>query len=126
MLHGFKPVASRNAGQAAEEKALGYLSKQGLRFVQKNYNCRMGEIDLIMHDGVYLVFVEVRSRSNPQFGGGAESITYRKKQKIMRAASYYLMTQNLQGKIPLRFDVVSIDTRLGTLSWIKDAFGVDY
>ena len=51
---------SRLVGQQAEDSACAYLIKQGLQFVTRNFNCRLGEIDLIFKDGDELVFVEVK------------------------------------------------------------------
>lgn len=113
-------------GQVTEEKALEYLMDKGLKLVTRNYSCRLGEIDIIMRDKNYLVFIEVRSRISMSFGGGIASITYAKRQKIIKTTSYYLIKHQLQDKHPIRFDVISIDGALGTISWIKDAFGADY
>ena len=52
-------------GVQAELWAARFLQRQGLRLLAQNYRCRVGEIDLIMQDGVTLVFIEVRMRSNP-------------------------------------------------------------
>ena len=112
-------------GRIAEEKALAYLLAQGLKLIRQNYSCRLGEIDLIMRDRNCLVFIEVRSRISKNFGGGLGSITYTKKQKIIKSASYYLLTQNMQ-TWALRFDVISIDGKAASITWIKDAFGMDY
>ncbi|MDI1351652.1 MAG: YraN family protein [bacterium] len=113
-------------GQLAEQKALDYLLKQGLTYVSRNYHCRLGEIDLIMKDKDYLVFIEVRSRTNQQFGDGAASITYAKRQKIIKTTSFYLLKHKLCDTHPIRFDVVSIDGKSGTINWLKDAFSSDY
>ena len=60
-------------GAAAEEAALRYLLARGMRLKARNYQCRLGEIDLIFdHDGT-LVFVEVRQRRSSAFGGAASS-----------------------------------------------------
>ncbi len=119
-------MINQQVGQFAEDKALDYLSKQGLQLVRRNYNCSLGEIDLIMQDKDSLVFIEVRSRSNPRFGGGIVSITYAKKQKILKAALHYLSNNSFQDQFPLRFDVVSLDGPSGQMTWLKDAFGADY
>lgn len=118
-------MRTQKSGQQAEQNALAYLTAQGLRLVMQNYYCRLGEIDLIMRDGAYLVFVEVRSRTNTRFGGGIASITPAKRRKILTAATHYLMTNRLLDKNPSRFDVVSIDGKSGTLTWLKDAFNAD-
>ena len=119
-------MITKEKGHVAEEKALTYLMKQGLKLVMKNYYCRMGEIDLIMHDKEHLVFIEVRSRVSEQFGGGIASVTYAKKQKIIKAATYYMLAHQEHNKLALRFDVISIDGKSASITWIKDAFGADY
>lgn len=117
---------SQKAGYLAEERARDYLISQGLKWHESNYRSRLGEIDLIMRDGDYLVFVEVRARTSPAFGGAIESITYNKKQKLMKTASLYLLAKKLQDKQAIRFDVLSIEGRAPKITWIKNAFGADY
>lgn len=132
LLYQFKELErnyslkTQKDGKAAEEKALEYLQKQNHQLVMRNYNCRLGEIDLVMRDGSCLVFVEVRSRTNPGYGSGIESITFAKKKKIIKSASHFIMKYNLENQCPIRFDVVSIDGRQGSMTWLKDAFGADY
>ncbi len=53
----------RRFGAKAEKAAENYLQQQGLRRLAQNYQCRFGEIDLIMQDGDTLVFIEVRCRA---------------------------------------------------------------
>jgi putative endonuclease len=109
-----------DAGTQAEEQALGFLRSRGLHLKTRNYRCRLGEIDLIMTDGETLVFVEVRMRRNRAFGGAAESITPRKRTRLIAAARHYLA-----GKRALpacRFDAVLIESDAAPV-WIKDAFG---
>ncbi|WP_298624163.1 YraN family protein [uncultured Legionella sp.] len=119
-------MSTLETGHVAEQKALTYLLAQGLTFVGQNYSCRLGEIDLIMREGAYLVFIEVRSRSHQGFGGGAASITYAKRQKIIKTTSHYLMKNKLYEQFPIRFDVISIDGSSGMITWLKDAFNADY
>ncbi|NLO79422.1 MAG: YraN family protein [Xanthomonadaceae bacterium] len=109
-------------GESAERRAERYLRAQGLRLLDRNYRSPHGEIDLIMQDGATLVFVEVRLRSNPRFGSGADSIDHRKRQRLLRTAEHYLQRQR---RIPAcRFDVVSLDGT-GKIHWIPDAFGAE-
>ncbi|KTD53584.1 hypothetical protein Lsan_3994 [Legionella santicrucis] len=117
---------TQEKGRAAEEKALAYLTKQGLKLVVNNYRCRFGEIDLIMHDNNYLVFIEVRSRVSNQFGGGISSVTYTKRRKIIKTATCFILEHQKYNQFALRFDVVSIDGDTASINWIKDAFGTDY
>jgi putative endonuclease len=119
-------LTTREKGRIAEEQALAYLVAQGLKPVTQNYNCKLGEIDLIMRDRDYLVFIEVRARVSANFGGGIGSITYAKRQKIIKSASHYMLTHKVQDKWAMRFDVISIDGKSASITWIKDAFGMDY
>lgn len=96
----------RAVGAAYEAKAAKHLESLGYRILERNYRCRTGEIDLIaMHEG-YLVFVEVKFRQDAHAGYGAEAVTWRKQQRIIRAAQWYLMEKR-GGERPCRFDVVS-------------------
>lgn len=115
-------------GEDAEAACYRYLKSQGLKLVNKNFSCRYGEIDIIMLDKKVLVFVEVRFRRNNDFGGGLESITASKQQKLRKTAELYLQ-QNNQYK-NARFDVVSMsknnqtkpDKQQYTFDWINNAF----
>jgi putative endonuclease len=102
--------------------ALHYLEAQGLTLVTRNFRCRTGELDLIMREGEYLVFVEVRSRRYIRYGTPAESVTRPKQQKLLRAAAFYLQGRHLD--LPCRFDVVAILRPGGEphIEWIRDAF----
>ena len=106
-------------GIEAEDLALDYLQRQGLRLKTRNYTCRLGEIDLVLEDGATVVFVEVRQRSSTAFGGAAESITARKRNKLIATARHYLAHER---NLPAcRFDAVLIDGD-GHIEWIRDAF----
>lgn len=114
---------SQQIGFAAEDLARNYLGSHGLTWVESNYRCRLGEIDLIMRDLNYLVFIEVRSRTSSAYGGAIQSITYSKRQKLLRTATLYLQTKKLYDKQLCRFDVVSLDGVPPKITWIKNAFG---
>lgn len=109
-------------GSEAERYAEGFLLHQGLILLQRNYYCRFGEIDLVMRDGSTLVFVEVRMRTNQNFGGARGSITFAKRRKLLRAARHYL--SSLGSEPPCRFDAVLLSGFGGSeIEWIRDAFG---
>ncbi len=109
------------SGTQAESLAAHYLLQQGLILVVQNYRSRFGEIDLIMQDGTTLVFVEVRLRSNSDFGGAAASIDTRKQQRIIHTAQQYLAT--LVRTPPCRFDAVLLGGDQGeNMQWLKNAF----
>lgn len=108
------------SGRAAEDVALLLLQNHGLRLVERNYRCRLGEIDLVMRDGRTLVFVEVRARASIKFGGARESITARKRNRLRAAARHYMAAH---GDVPeCRFDAVLLEGD-NLPNWIENAFG---
>ena len=110
-------------GQHWERRAETYLQRQGLRTVERNFHCRLGEIDLVMRDGAVTVFVEVRYRRRSSFGRARESVTAQKQLKIARAAGIFLTRQPELAQTPCRFDVLSIDGgALPRIHWLKNAF----
>ncbi len=123
-------VTTRKQGEHTENLACQYLENKGFKLIEKNFNCRVGEIDLIMKDNNSLVFIEVRYRRSNNFGSGAESITASKQAKLIKTASLYLQRHDKLDKYPARFDVVSITGFVETdniknidFNWIENAFG---
>jgi len=119
------PSTTRQRGQQAENLALTYLRRAGLILVARNYRTPGrggGEIDLILRepDGT-LVFVEVRSRASPAFGGAAGSVGQIKQQCLRYAARHFLL--RWPGHHACRFDVIAIDG--GNVQWLRAAFEAD-
>jgi len=110
-------------GHHAEQLACDYLQQHKLKLITKNYHCRRGEIDLIMHDKDTLVFIEVRYRKSSRFGSALESVNQQKQQKIIITATHYI-SQQTPSFSNYRFDVVAITptTNYPEIIWIKDAF----
>lgn len=118
-----------------------------MREVAANANYRFGELDLVMldfgrldfgrldrgrsdggrNDGTTLVFVEVRYRRNPYFGGGAASIDTNKRRKIVHAAQAFLAAHRQFANAACRFDVIEADgdPAAPRLNWLRDAFRAD-
>ena len=123
-----EPALDRRArGDAIEAAALGFLQQHGLRLLARNARSRGGEIDLVMLDGAAVVFVEVRYRANPAFGGGAASVGAGKRRRLVRAAQAFLLRHPHHADAPCRFDVVAAsgDPATPMLEWLQDAFRVD-
>lgn len=125
-----KPGRSSTAtGKQAEGLALAYLTRQGgLRLIERNYQCRPGEIDLIMMDHEVLVFVEVRYRQDQRnrFGSAAESVTVAKQKRLIGGAQHFLNSQQGYAEYPCRFDVLAMSGPIDhpDYQWIQDAFRV--
>ncbi|MEY3182503.1 MAG: hypothetical protein RLZ35_488 [Pseudomonadota bacterium] len=124
-LNVSKTNTSYQVGGWVECLALNYLLKHGLKRLAQNYRCRIGEIDLIMQEDKYLVFVEVRYRKNEDFGGAKASITRNKQQKIRQVAQYYLKKFGMRAQhIFCRCDVIAVSGAKEGLKieWLKNAF----
>lgn len=114
----------RKQGDEAEDAAARYLAAKGLRIEQRNFCCRGGEIDIVAWDRGTLVFVEVRYRGSGSLENPMESVTIRKQQRLIHAASIYLQQQR-QWQAPCRFDVIAVTPgriRRFRAQWIKNAF----
>jgi putative endonuclease len=107
-------------GRQGEEAALAYLRRHGLVFIEANFRCKLGEIDLILRDGATLVFVEVRQRAAGAQVNAAASIGPAKIRRIVRACQYYL--QRFRHMPPCRIDVVAIDGE--HIAWLRNAIEV--
>jgi len=95
-------------GAAGEDLACGHLQRLGMRVLERNFRCRVGEIDLVARDGDTVVFVEVKERGGASHGAAVEAVTPAKRLRVVRAARIYAAVQGLS-EVPLRFDVVAID-----------------
>lgn len=117
-------MSTRQRGDNVELFAENHLKKQGLTLVEKNFNSRFGEIDLIMLDNSTLVFVEVRFRANTSYGSGAETVNFRKQQKIIKTAQLYLQANKKMQQRDCRFDVVSVTlaAQEPLIEWHQNAF----
>lgn len=116
-------MTTRDIGKLHEGLAANYLQQHGLQLLQRNFQCRTGEIDLIMLSHDTLVFVEVRYRKSDAFGSAIESVTYKKQQKILKTAQFYLMKNPQHQHLNYRFDIVGISQNGQTIDWLSNAFG---
>ena len=113
----------RTLGTQKEEIVADYLVRQGIKILERNFPCKMGEIDLICLDKGCLVFAEVKYRKNTSYGYPQEAVTKNKRRKIILVSGYYRMLKHYGDNIPMRFDVISILNN--EIIWDKNAFGYD-
>jgi putative endonuclease len=117
---------TRAAGARYEGVALAHLEGAGLVLVARNYNCRYGEIDLVMRERDTVVFVEVRYRRPGGFGGGIDSVHAGKRAKLIRTAGAFLAEHPRLADAACRFDVLAItdgaDRVTPSLDWRRNAF----
>ncbi len=96
-----------NLGARGEDIAVSYLKKLGYEIVERNFRCKLGEIDIVAYDGKTLVFIEVRTRRSKHFGSPISSVSYQKQKKLITLARFYLKKYCLFDR-SARFDVVGI------------------
>ena len=98
----------QEVGRLGEKAARKFLKKRGYRIRETGFRCPHGEIDIVARQKDYLVFVEVRTKTSPDFGSPEESITQAKKKKLIASALTYNSTHQ---KLPplWRIDVVAIE-----------------
>ena len=114
------------AGAWGEALAAEYLRKKRYTLVAAGYYCKFGEIDLIVKDRKFLVFVEVKLRRSANFAAAREYVDWHKQDRIRVTASAYL-SQN-PTKLQPRFDVIEIyapegtETKQPLIEHMEDAF----
>ena len=113
----------KEIGQKGENLAVAYLQNLGYKVLERNYRCKLGEVDIIALDNDTLIFIEVRTRSSLDFGLPQESINRRKRHQISKVALEYMTRKKLKNT-PARFDVVAVSLEPGKekVDLIKDAF----
>ena len=94
-------------GARGEDIAEKYLRKKGYHILERNFRCRLGEIDIIALDGRTLVFIEVKTRRNQNYGRPCEAVNLVKIRHILRTAACYTALSRVRYE-ELRIDVVEI------------------
>ncbi|KLV06360.1 YraN family protein [Photobacterium ganghwense] len=111
----------RQQGKTYEVMAETHLRRHGLVAVARNFQCRGGEIDLIMRDRHCWVFIEVKFRQHNHYGSAAEAVNWRKQQRIKRAALFWLQQQgHAIEHTEFRFDVVSLEGTPPQIEWFTN------
>ncbi len=114
----------KELGNKGEEIAANFLKKQGYQIIERNYQARMGEMDIVAGEGKSIVFVEVKTRRSADFGLPEEALSYDKRRRLTKLALGYLAYHKIKDK-NCRFDVVSIlidGDRVKDIRLIKNAF----
>ena len=117
----------RAAGAVFEQRACEALQQAGLVLLERNFNTRHGELDLVMRHGDTVVFVEVRHRLRASHGGAIASVTDAKQAKLISAARLWLAMRPTHAHRPCRFDVICYDGPADSarMSWYRNAFEAD-
>ena len=106
-------------GLVGEDLAADYLVKNKYKIIARNYNCPLGEIDIVALDKKMLVFVEVKTRTSQTFGLPREAVNKPKQRHISKTAQYFMREYDVFS-LETRFDVIEVlDEKI---NHIKNAF----
>lgn len=97
----------KRVGNRGEDIAADYLSNKGFQIIERNYRYGHGEIDIVAKDGDVLVFVEVKTRKNLEFGPPELAVTKSKQRQVRKISEAYLVEKNINDT-DCRIDVVAI------------------
>lgn len=100
-------VHNKSIGSYGEDLAVNYIKNLGYIILQKNFKCKIGEIDIVAKDSEYIVFAEVKTRYNNKYGMPCEAVTPYKQNKIFKTAQFYIMINNINS-FKFRFDVIEV------------------
>ena len=114
------PSSRQETGRRGEEEAVRFLSKKGVKILERNFRDWNGEIDLIGEQDGVLLFIEVKYRGSQRFGTPEEAVTPEKQHNICRTALYYLHQTGRTAGTSVRFDVIALTD--ASIRWIRDAF----
>ena len=84
----------KQIGKNGEDIATDFLIEKGYQIIERNFNCWWGEIDIIALDKNEFVFVEVKTRSNKNYGEASEAVNTQKKKHLWKAIEYYTYIKN--------------------------------
>lgn len=113
-------LPKKELGAKGEEIAVRYLKNRGYRILERNYQIKLGEIDIIAEQGADLVFIEVKTRSDTLFGSPFDSVTAAKQKQLSKVALEYIGKRGCHNR-PARFDVVGVQLKSGNAARSQDA-----
>ena len=103
--------SKKQIGVRGEDLACAELERQGMRVLERNWRCRLGEIDIVAAEagerGVTLVFCEVKCRSGLGFGHPLEAITYTKMRTLRQLAAVWMREHRMQAS-SIRVDAIGV------------------
>ena len=109
-------------GKIGEDIATRYLEQIGYEIIQRNFECKQGEIDIVAKDKDEIVFVEVKTRASVLYGQPKDAVDRTKKKHIYRSAEFYIYIRHLEN-CPVRIDVIEVYKKQGKfkVNHIKNA-----
>jgi putative endonuclease len=99
----------KKRGRKGEDLACEFLKQNGCRVIERNFRCKMGEIDIIATDGEHICFTEVKARTRTDYGMPRDAVDRRKQQKLLRCAQLYLkLHPGYAQRFSPRMDIVEV------------------
>lgn len=126
ILQWFRKEEASNlrTGRIGERQAEKFLKKAGFKVIARNVHVGYDEIDLIARQGDTLIFVEVKTRKNEDFGRPAAAVNRAKRKRLSRAAMHFLKKRKLRPPY-IRFDVVEVIGDQQDIRHIQNAFQLE-
>jgi putative endonuclease len=118
------PKTGRQIGDDGEEIAAAYLESKGWLILDRNYYFEKAEVDIVAYDHTYIIFVEVKLRSDTFFGRPEEFVTPQKESLVKKAAEAWVYERKMETAL-VRFDVVAIvqnNKEAPDITHFEDAF----
>lgn len=114
---------NKETGKLGEDIAEHFLKQNGYVILDRNFECRQGEIDIIALDKKEIVFIEVKTRTSNKYGAPSEAVNKIKQKHMLQTIKYYLYIRNLSDEF-IRIDVmeVYINNNVYKVNHIKQAF----
>ena len=97
----------KDTGNIGEDIVAKYLEEKGYEIIERNFRCKLGEIDIIAKDKEEIVFIEVKKKKILSYGNPADSVNEPKQKHIYKAAEYYLLINNKLDNFT-RIDVIEV------------------
>ena len=111
-------------GSVGESAAANYLRRKRYKIIEQNYSCRFGEIEMIAQKGAYIVFVEVKTRSSKEYGGGITAVNAHKRRNIYITSEIFMNKIKYEGA--RRYDVIEVyvneERNITEINHIENAF----
>ncbi len=98
---------NQEIGKLGEDIAVNYLKQKGYKILDRNFECRQGEIDIIALDKKEIVFIEVKTRTSNKYGAPSEAVNKIKQKHMLQTIKYYLYIRNLNDEF-VRIDVIEV------------------
>ncbi len=103
-------------GEIGEKKAQNYLKCRGYEILECNFRTKSGELDIIAKEKECIVFVEVKTRTNQEYGAPSEAVSYYKRKHMYQSARHYLKRFSIE--VECRFDVMEVTMKRQGFLWV--------